>query len=79
MREGFDCVVRGGALADSDMIVRRLGVMDEITCASPSYLAKHGVPAAPDDLNGHVMVGFVSSHTPKPCRSSLHAIGASLR
>ena len=63
VREGFDCVVRGGLLADSNMVVRRLGVMDEITCASPAYLAEHGVPATPDDLDGHVMVGFVSSRT----------------
>ncbi|WP_158810375.1 LysR family transcriptional regulator [Beijerinckia sp. L45] len=63
VREGFDCVVRGGALVDSDMIVRQLGAMDEITCASPSYLAENGVPATPDDLAGHSMVGFVSSRT----------------
>lgn len=63
VREGFDCAVRGGTLADSDMVVRRLGVMHEITCASPSYLTEHGVPATPDDLDGHVMVGFVSSRT----------------
>lgn len=63
VREGFDCVVRGGTLADSDMVVRRLGVMDEVTCASPAYLAEHGVPTTPDDLDGHVMIGFVSSRT----------------
>ena len=63
VREGFDCVVRGGVLADSDMVVRRLGVMDEVTCASPAYLAAHGIPATPDDLGSHIMVGFVSSRT----------------
>ena len=63
VREGFDCVVRGGLLADSDMVVRRLGVMDEVTCASPAYLAAHGVPATPGDLAGHRMIGFVSSRT----------------
>ena len=66
VREGVDCVVRAGPLADSDMVVRRLGVMEEITCASPGYLAEHGVPAAPDRLDGHVMVGFVSSRTDRP-------------
>ncbi len=63
VREGVDCVVRAGALADSDLVVRRLGVMDEMTCASPAYLAEHGIPASPDALDGHVMVGFVSSRT----------------
>ena len=66
VREGFDCVVRGGVLADSDMVVRRLGVMDEVTCASPAYLTAHGVPATPDDLDGHLMIGFVSSRTGQP-------------
>ena len=63
VREGVDCVVRAGALADSDLVVRRLGVMDEMTCASPGYLAEHGILASPDALDGHVMVGFVSSRT----------------
>lgn len=66
VREGVDCVVRAGELADSDMVVRRLGVMQEITCASPAYLAEHGVPTSPDALEGHVMIGFVSSRTGQP-------------
>jgi DNA-binding transcriptional LysR family regulator len=45
------------------MIARPLGVMEEVTCASPAYLAAHGVPRSPDDLAGHRMVGFVSSRT----------------
>jgi len=66
VREGVDCVVRAGQFADSDMVVRRLGVMEEITCASPRYLAEHGIPVSPDRLHGHVMVGFVSSRTNRP-------------
>lgn len=66
VREGVDCVVRAGALADSDMVVRRLGTMPEITVASPSYLAAHGRPQTPDDLAGHHMIGFVSSRTGQP-------------
>ena len=66
IREGVDCVVRAGALADSGLVARRLGTMAEITCASPAYLARHGVPAAPDRLDGHLMVGFVSSRTGQP-------------
>jgi DNA-binding transcriptional LysR family regulator len=63
LREGVDCVVRAGELADSDMIARRLGFLQETTCASPGYLVEHGVPSSPDDLDGHQMVGFVSSRT----------------
>ncbi len=63
VREGVDCVIRAGKLADSDMIVRPLGVMQEITCASPDYLARYGIPLSPNSLDGHMMVGFVSSRT----------------
>ena len=66
VREGVDCVVRAGTLPDSDMIVRHLGVLEEIICASPAYLSEHGVPATPDQLDGHFMVGFVSSRTGQP-------------
>ena len=66
IREGVDCVVRAGPLTDSDMMVRRLGSLEEITVASPGYLALHGVPTSPDHLGGHAMVGFVSSRTGQP-------------
>lgn len=63
VREGVDCVVRAGELADSGMIAHRLGTAEEVTCASPAYLAGHGIPASPDRMDGHEMVGFVSSRT----------------
>ena len=66
VREGVDCVVRAGPLADSDMVARPLGVMEEITVASPDYLARHGMPTTPEDLQGHQMIGFVSSRTGQP-------------
>ncbi len=63
VREGFDCVIRAGEVADSDMIIRRLGLAQEATFASPAYLQRHGVPRSLDDLRGHEMIGFVSSRT----------------
>jgi DNA-binding transcriptional LysR family regulator len=63
VREGFDCVIRGGEIADSDMIVRRLGLAREATFASPAYLEAHGVPRSLEDLRGHEMIGFASSRT----------------
>ena len=63
VREGVDCVVRAGPLADSDMVVRQLGMMEEITVASPAYLTERGIPATPEALDGHQMIGFVSSRT----------------
>ena len=66
MKEGVDCVIRAGEHVDSDMVARRLGVVEEITCASPAYLARRGTPVSPEGLEGHEMVGFVSSRTGRP-------------
>ncbi|WP_454813300.1 LysR family transcriptional regulator [Labrys neptuniae] len=63
VREGIDCVIRAGDLQDSSMVARRVAMLAEATCASPAYLARHGVPSTPDDLDGHRMVGFLSSAT----------------
>ncbi|MCV3209297.1 LysR family transcriptional regulator [Mesorhizobium sp. YC-39] len=63
VREGVDCVLRSGEQADSGMIARRVATLREVTCASPAYLEKHGMPATPDDLDGHLMIGFRSSRT----------------
>jgi DNA-binding transcriptional LysR family regulator len=63
IREGIDCVIRAGPTEDSSMIRRGLGQLHEITCASPDYLARHGKPENLSDLDGHQMIGFVSSRT----------------
>src|SRR5579872_4774590 len=63
VREGYDCVIRAGEIADSDLIVRRLGLAQEGTFASPAYLARQGTPRTLDDLRGHEMIGFASSRT----------------
>src|SRR5260370_33521070 len=61
IREGIDCVVRVGDIKDSDMIARRVAMLDEITCAGPAYIDRIGQPASVDALGGHIMVGFHSS------------------
>ncbi|SMO51180.1 DNA-binding transcriptional regulator, LysR family [Paracoccus laeviglucosivorans] len=76
VREGIDCVVRGGVLGDSEMIARQVGNLEEITCASPDYLARHGVPRSPKDLEGHLMIGFVSSRTDRPLPLEFTVAGA---
>ena len=64
VREGIDCVLRVGVPKDSDMISRRVAVLEEVTLASPGYIATHGMPLHPDDLAaGHRMIGFLSSAT----------------
>ncbi|EEF6911834.1 LysR family transcriptional regulator [Salmonella enterica] len=42
--ERVDCVIRLGELNDSSFVARRLGTAAMVTCAAPSYLAKHTPP-----------------------------------
>ena len=63
VREGVDCVLRVGAPADSDLIIRKLTSLEEVTCASPAYLDRFGTPQTLAALDGHRMVGFKSTAT----------------
>jgi DNA-binding transcriptional LysR family regulator len=63
IREGADCVLRVGNPQDSTMIGRKIADLGQATLASPDYLARFGMPEHPDRLDGHRMVGFVSSAT----------------
>jgi DNA-binding transcriptional LysR family regulator len=58
IREGFDCVVRVGTLADSSLIARKLGNFAIVNCASPSYLAEFGVPKTLADLAQHRLIHY---------------------
>lgn len=62
--EGFDVAVRIGRLPDSSLVVRRLGPSRMLTCAAPSYLARHGEPARPEDLSEHACIYLNSAATP---------------
>jgi DNA-binding transcriptional LysR family regulator len=50
-REGVDCVLRAGELADASLIARRVALLEQVTCASPAYLERHGDPASIEALN----------------------------
>src|SRR5690606_32353714 len=56
IREGVDCVLRGGASLDDSLVARPLVMLDQVTCASPDYLQRHGTPQGLADLAGHQMV-----------------------
>lgn len=51
--EGFDCAIRVGYLADSNMVARRIGPIRGGLYASPDYIAAHGAPETPDEIGGH--------------------------
>lgn len=58
IQEGFDCLVRVGALGDSDLVARPLGRMAMTNVASPAYLAAHGTPLSLADLAAHRVVHY---------------------
>lgn len=72
IQEGVDCVIRTGSLDDSALVARRLGELNWITCATPSYLAEHGVPEVLEDLPAHRAVHYFSNTTRRG--SDLHFV-----
>lgn len=50
--------LRIGALGDSGLVARRVGVTRSITCASPAYLGRRGLPERPEDLTAHDGIVF---------------------
>jgi DNA-binding transcriptional LysR family regulator len=63
VQEGVDCVLRYGELPDSDLVARRVGILERLTCAAPAYLERFGVPETIEDLQGHRVVGLRSLTT----------------
>lgn len=60
--DSVDCVIRGGALADSSLVARQIGIATMVTCAAPGYLKQYGIPAYPEELkNGHRLISYVST------------------
>jgi len=60
-----DIAVRIGRIPDSTMIATRIGQMRTVICASPQFLAGHGVPQAPDGLEHLPCIAFDFA-TPSP-------------
>ncbi|WP_079434132.1 LysR family transcriptional regulator [Zoogloea sp. LCSB751] len=53
VNEGVDCAIRIGELSDSSLVSVRLADNRRVVVASPSYLARNGIPQCPDDLARH--------------------------
>lgn len=66
VREGFDCVLRVGPLAESNLVARRLGNLRIVNCASADYIRRHGMPQTLADLSGHRLIHYVSTMGAKP-------------
>ncbi|MBU2956211.1 LysR family transcriptional regulator [Paracoccus sp. 1_MG-2023] len=58
---GFDLGLRIGQMKDSSLMMRNLCHDPRVLVASPDYLSRHGPIAAPEDLRGHEMIGYLNA------------------
>ena len=65
VEEGVDCAIRGGELWDTNLIARRVGIINFLTAAAPAYLDRYGVPRHPRELERHRCVNYFSAKTGK--------------
>jgi len=65
VRESIDCVLRAGEPRESSMVGRRVAQLDQVTCASASYLERFGEPATLDEFRSHRAVNYASATTGK--------------
>jgi LysR family transcriptional regulator for bpeEF and oprC len=63
LSEGIDCALRVGEVQDPSVVMRRVGTMNVVTCATPSYLTKYGRPLHPMDLKKHTCLNYFSMRT----------------
>ena len=66
--EELDLVVRVGAVKEPHLIARRIVTTRTVTCASPEYLRSHGVPAAPEELRRHKLIGHLGERDHRPLK-----------
>lgn len=58
--DGVDCAVRVGPLQDSRLVARGIGQLALINVASAGYVAVHGMPSHPSQLDQHWGVLYAS-------------------
>ncbi|TCL71377.1 LysR family transcriptional regulator [Rhizobium sp. BK251] len=68
LEDRIDVSIRIGNLADSSMIATRIGSVRFVLCASPAYIAVHGCPASPGDLENHDCITIDEMATPRSWR-----------
>ncbi len=56
--EGFDVVIRGGILNDSNLISRKILSARGVLVASPDYLKRKGRPTHPSEIIHHDCIGY---------------------
>lgn len=59
--EGYDMAIRIGRLHESSLIARKLAPIRLVVCASPDYIAEHGVPSTPEELKDYECLRYTLS------------------
>ena len=59
--QGYDLAVRIGELKDSSLVATSIGLDRRVVVATPSYLARYGVPRSPLELTGHNALLFAGT------------------
>jgi DNA-binding transcriptional LysR family regulator len=57
IEEGFDVALRIDTLSDSSLTAIKVGMVRRVVVASPAYLATHGAPRTPADVENHRAIG----------------------
>ncbi|MDJ0995562.1 MAG: LysR family transcriptional regulator [Dinoroseobacter sp.] len=68
--EGIDVAFRVGAAEVLSVKALKLGNLEVIAAAAPSYLSRHGMPNTPADLDGHACILDTNRKSPKLWRFS---------
>ena len=58
IEEHVDLGLRVGELNDFSLVAKKVGTVRRVVCASPTYLARRGAPAGPEDLKNHDCITF---------------------
>lgn len=58
--EGFDCVLRVGEPAGGELVRRRLGELEMVSCVSREYVERRGAPASLEALSDHLLIHWAS-------------------
>jgi LysR family transcriptional regulator, regulator for bpeEF and oprC len=65
VKEGVDCVVRGGEPRDSGLVARRVALRPQAAVASAGYIKAHGRPRTIEQFRQHQGVNYFSTATGK--------------
>lgn len=77
LAEGFDLVVRAGAVVDESLVSRPLMALELLNVAAPAYVAAHGLPITLDELAQHWLVNYQPNPAGQPAAFEYRDVASS--